>query len=146
MEQAVWNQLVYSGQVLLAVVLGAVLGWQRARWGKSAGPRTFALVTAGSTIFTLMAKYGFESAGANSANIAAQIVAGIGFLGVGLIFHRENHVDGLTTAAGLWASAAVGMAIGLSFFVLAVFAAAIILLVFMMNEEKLSINPDHQNK
>jgi putative Mg2+ transporter-C (MgtC) family protein len=135
------EQFIYGGQVFLAMMLGAVLGWQRARWGKSAGPRTFALVTAGSTLFTLMAKHGFEnSLSSTSPNIAAQIVTGIGFLGVSLIFHRENHVEGLTTAAGLWASAAVGMAVGLSFYVLALISTAVIFLVLMMDEKKFEMN------
>ena len=146
MEQLVWDQLVYGGQVLLAMVLGALLGWQRARWGKSAGPRTYALVTAGSTLFTLLSRHGYEVSSAGSANIAAQIITGIGFLGAGLIFHRENHVDGLTTAAGLWASAAVGMAVGLSFYLLAILTTFIIFFVLMMNEQKLSLTEQDGQK
>lgn len=128
-------EIIYGGQVFLSMLLGAVLGWQRSRRGKSAGPRTFGLVTAGSTLFTLMSKYGFGSTiGTNSANIAAQIVTGIGFLGVSLIFHKEDRVEGLTTAAGLWAAAAVGMAVGLSFYVLSILSTAVIFLVLMINE------------
>ena len=139
------EQLTFGSQVVLAVLLGATLGWQRARWGKSAGPRTYALVTAGSAMFTIMAKFGFPGTlGTSAPNIAAQIVTGIGFLGVGLIFHRENHVDGLTTAAGLWAAAAVGMAVGLSFYLLAIIATAVIFFVLMMDEHKLLLDRNEQ--
>ncbi|MFA6105603.1 MAG: MgtC/SapB family protein [Patescibacteria group bacterium] len=139
MEQSVLTQLIFSGQILLSIGLGAILGWQRARWGKSAGPRTYALVTAGSTLFTLLSRFGYDATMTSSANIAGQIVTGIGFLGVGLIFHRENHVDGLTTAAGLWASAAIGMSVGLSFYILAILTTTIFFFVLMMDEKKLSI-------
>ena len=140
------EQIVFSAQVALAMVLGAVLGWQRARWGKSAGPRTYALVTAGSTLFTLLSKNGYAVTMTSSANIAAQIVTGIGFLGVGLIFHRENHVDGLTTAAGLWAAAAVGMSVGLSYYLLAFVTTLIIFVVLMMDEKSLGLLRNDEEK
>jgi putative Mg2+ transporter-C (MgtC) family protein len=138
------EQITFAGQVLLAMFLGAILGWQRARWGKSAGPRTFALVTVGSAVFTILARYGFAQNSLSSANIAAQIVSGISFLGVGLIFHRENHVDGLTTAAGLWTSAAIGMAVGLSFYYFAIFTTLVVFIILMMDEKKLKINNNYE--
>lgn len=141
-------ELTLGLQILLAAFLGGSLGWQRARWGKSAGPRTYALVTAGSSLFTLMARFGF-GAESTGPNVAAQIVTGIGFLGVGLIFHRGNHVDGLTTAAGLWASAAIGMAVGLSYYLLAIFATIIFFVVLMLDDQKLhssDVNPEPNEK
>ena len=130
------GEIYYCGQIFLAVLLGGMLGWQRLRYGKSAGPRTYALVTAGSALFTIIGRYGFGSS-SSGANIAAQVVTGIGFLGAGIIFHRENHIDGLTTAAGLWMSAAIGMAVGLSYYVLAVGSTLIMFFVLAMNDSKL---------
>lgn len=126
------SELQLGVHIIIAAVLGGMLGWQRARWGKSAGTRTYALVTAGAALFTLMARYGFGGS-TTAPNIAAQIVTGIGFLGAGLIFHRGTHVDGLTTAAGLWAAAAIGMAVGLSFYIVALIATAVIFFVLMLD-------------
>jgi len=98
-------------QLLLAVFLGGLIGWQREHIGKPAGSRTYALVCVGSALFTIMSIKGF---GADSARVAAQVLTGIGFLGAGIIMHKEGGVVvGLTTAAGLWVVAAVGMAIGI---------------------------------
>lgn len=126
----------FLGRILLATVLGAVLGWQRERWGKAAGPRTYALVTVGAALFTVLAtdvlaKYG------NSISISAQIVTGIGFLGAGMILHRKNHVDGLTTAAGLWVAAAIGMAVGSREYLLAIGSTLIIFLILMVDDKGL---------
>lgn len=132
------SEIYFSLQILLAIILGGILGWQRVRWGKSAGPRTYALVTAGAALFTIMARNAFGTS-AGAPNVAAQIVTGIGFLGVGLIFHREERVEGLTTAAGLWASAAVGMAVGASYYVLSILTTLIIFFVLMLSDEKLKV-------
>lgn len=122
----------FIGQIVLAVVLGAVLGYQRERWGKSAGPRTYALVSAGSALFTVLSVHAF---GADIARVASQVVVGIGFLGAGTILHKENRVEGLTTAAGLWLVAAVGMAVGVGFYILAIVTTVIMLILFMLNDE-----------
>ncbi len=135
MTENIIREFGFSLQVIVAILLGAMLGWQRARWGKSAGPRTFALVTGGAALFTIMSRFGFGSL-SGGGGISAGIVTGIGFFGVGLIFHRENHVDGLTTAAGLWTSAAIGMAVGFSYYVLAIMATVIVFFVLMMNDQR----------
>lgn len=128
------QELWYCGQLVLAAVLGSILGLQRERWGKPAGPRTYALVTAGSTLFTILSLHGF---GPNDpAKIAANIVVGIGFLGAGLIFQRENHIDNLTTAAGLWMSAAVGVAVGADYYILAILATTLMLVLFMADDSR----------
>lgn len=129
------NELLFLGQVLLSVMLGGILGWQRERWGKSAGPRTYGLVAAGATLFTILALHGFPGV-ANAINIAAGIVTGIGFLGAGMIFHRENHVDNLTTAAGLWMVASIGMAVATGLYIVSVGTTFIIFLVFVFNDRK----------
>lgn len=101
----------------MAFVLSAVIGLERQRRLKSAGVRTHTLVGLGSALFTLVSAFGFSNVlGADvvldPSRIAAQIVSGIGFLGAGVIFVRQNIVNGLTTAASIWVTAAVGMACG----------------------------------
>lgn len=128
------QQAIYIGQILLAVILGAILGIQRERWGKWAGPRTYALVCAGSTLFTLLSKNFFPT---TPAIIAGGIVTGIGFLGAGTILHKENRVEGLTTAAGLWMIAAIGMTVGVDQYFLSIATTLIILAVLMINDKPL---------
>ena len=99
-------------RLLLAAALGAIIGYQRERAGKPAGLRTHVLICVGAALFTVASLYGF-GATADTARIAAGIVAGIGFLGAGAIIHREGGlIAGLTTAATIWAVAAIGLAAG----------------------------------
>lgn len=128
------QDLIFIGQILLAIILGAILGIQRERWGKWAGPRTYALVCAGSALFTLLSRNSFP---ASPAIVASAIVSGIGFLGAGTILHKENRVEGLTTAAGLWMSAAIGMTVGVDKNLLAIITTLIILLVLMIDDKSL---------
>lgn len=101
-------------RLVAAVLIGIILGIEREYMGKPAGMRTYALVTLGSTLFTLVSQYGFYDSGSalDPSRIAAQIVTGIGFLGAGVIIVQGMKVRGVTTAAGLWVSAAIGMALG----------------------------------
>ena len=121
------------GQIALAVLLGGILGWQRENWGKSAGPRTYALVTAGSTLFTILSLTAF---GTDTARVAAGVVTGIGFLGVGTILHKQNHIEGLTTAAGLWMAAAIGMAVGVQYFILSIASTILMFLVLQIDDHR----------
>ena len=106
-------------RLLLAAVLGAVIGYQRERVGKPAGLRTHILVCVGSALFTIASIYGFGDPSA-AARIAAGIVAGIGFIGAGAIMHRDGGiVEGLTTAATIWAVAAIGLAAGAGLYLVA---------------------------
>lgn len=127
------QQLTFIGQILLAIILGGGLGLQRERWGKWAGPRTYALVCSGSTLFTILS-YNFFS---NNSTVASAVISGIGFLGAGTILHKEDRVEGLTTAAGLWMSAAIGMAVGVQEYLLATVVSIIILGVLMINDKPL---------
>lgn len=136
MSSYILAELIQCLQVTIALFLGAVLGWQRVTWGKPAGPRTYALVSGGAALFTILAHVGFGSL-AGGSGIAAGIVTGIGFLGAGLIFHRETHIDGLTTAAGLWASAAIGMAIGLEYFILGIISTVLVFFVLAFDDQRL---------
>ncbi len=118
--------------VVISLVLGGVLGWQRGMYGKWAGPRTYALVSGGSTLFTLLSMYAFGSQ--EISHIAAQIVVGIGFLGAGTILHTESRVVGLTTAAGMWMAAAIGMAVGVHYYILSIAVSLLVLVIFMMGD------------
>ena len=124
-------------QLILASVLGSAAGWQRERVGKAAGMRTYALVCMGSMLFTVLSIYGFGRGGnIDPSRIAAQILTGIGFIGAGSIIHtKTGGVEGLTTAAGLWAIAAIGMLVGVSWFLHAILATAAIILVFYTNRK-----------
>jgi putative Mg2+ transporter-C (MgtC) family protein len=112
--QAILVQLLL---LVIAFVLSATIGIERQRRLKSAGLRTHTLVGLGSALFTLVSAYGFSAVLGSDvqldpSRIAAQIVSGIGFLGAGVIFVRQNIVNGLTTAASIWVTAAIGMACG----------------------------------
>lgn len=113
---------------LLATGLGAVIGYQRERAGKTAGVRTHILVSCGAALFTLTSIYAF-GVGADTSRVAAGVVVGVGFIGGGVIFRgaRGEEVAGLTTAAAIWATAAIGLAAGAGMYALSSIAAAIIL-------------------
>jgi len=122
-------------QLVLAAIIGLILGIEREVIGKPAGIRTYALVTLGATIFTIISIHGFsDSAGGNfdPSRIAAQIVTGIGFLGAGVIIFRDTKVEGLTTASGLWVSAAIGMAIGTTMYSVAIVSAIIAFIIMVV--------------
>ncbi|MCL1587785.1 MAG: MgtC/SapB family protein [Actinomycetia bacterium] len=129
------NSVAITGgvRVLIAAALGVVLGWERQRSNKDAGLRTYAMVAAGSALFTVVSIEGFS--GADTSRVAAQIVTGIGFLGAGLIFRQGYSVQGLTTAAGLWSVAAVGMAVGTGLWGLGIIAAIIMLFVLKVSDQ-----------
>ncbi len=114
--------------LLLAFVLSAIIGVERERQFKSAGLRTHILVGLGATLFTLVSAYGFVALGLGAVDpsrIAAQVVTGIGFVGAGVIFVNRGNVVGLTTAASIWVTAAVGMACGAGLPILAVAGTAL---------------------
>lgn len=116
--------------LLLAFVLSAIVGIERQRKLKSAGLRTHTLVGLGAAVFTLISAYGFSTVIGpdvvlDPSRIAAQIVSGIGFLGAGVIFVRQNVVNGLTTAATVWMAAAIGMACGAGMPVIAIIATGL---------------------
>jgi putative Mg2+ transporter-C (MgtC) family protein len=115
-------------RVLLAFALGAVLGFEREKTGRPAGLRTHMLVCAGSTCFTLAGIYGFAATNSSMrdpARVAAQIVAGVGFLGAGTIFRTPSTIRGLTTAASIWLVAGIGMLAGAGMYWLAVFTSLV---------------------
>ena len=115
-------------RVLLSFILGGILGYERERTGRPAGLRTHMLVCAGSVCFTIVGVYGFDTHQTtmrDPARVAAQVVAGVGFLGAGTIFRTTSTVRGLTTAASIWLVAAVGMLVGAGMYGLAILATVL---------------------
>jgi putative Mg2+ transporter-C (MgtC) family protein len=108
-------------RLILAVVLGGCIGYQRERAHKPAGLRTHILISLGSALFTVVSVFGFGSQGVDASRIAAGVVTGVGFIGAGVIFRgmRGDMVMGLTTAASIWVSAAVGLAAGAGMYIVA---------------------------
>jgi putative Mg2+ transporter-C (MgtC) family protein len=123
-DLAAYLQLELLFRILVAFLLGGVLGFERERVRRPAGLRTHMLVAAGSSAFTVASIYGFAGHGTvqDAGRVAAQIVTGIGFLGAGTIFRTPNTVRGLTTAASIWLVAAIGMLIGTGMYVIGIFA------------------------
>jgi len=119
---------------LLAVALGAGIGYQRERAGKAAGVRTHILVSSGAALFTLVSIYGFSGAVVDISRVAAGVVVGIGFIGAGVILRgaREEEVAGLTTAATIWVTAAIGLAAGAGMYLVSVIVTAIIIGVLLL--------------
>ncbi len=124
------EELKYLISILVAVILGFAIGFERKLRFKEAGIRTHTIVCAGSALIMVVSKYGFgDSIEADASRVAAQIVSGIGFLGAGIIIYRKHEIHGLTTAAGVWATSGVGMAAGAELYVVAVGATVILIAV-----------------
>jgi putative Mg2+ transporter-C (MgtC) family protein len=128
---------VFIIRLLVATALGAVIGLDREYRTKAAGFRTHVLVALGSALFMIISVHGFDDLPKDQmtlrmdpARIAAQVVTGIGFIGAGTIIFQKNVVKGLTTAAGLWVTAAVGMACGVGMYVLAIVSTLLVLICF----------------
>ena len=111
--------LEMSLRVLVAALLGAVIGYEREIRAKGAGVRTHVLVALGSALFMIVSQFGFEGAARfDAARVAAGVVGGLGFLGGGIIMKTKNHVTGLTTAAGVWVTGSIGLAVGCGLYAL----------------------------
>lgn len=127
--------VMYITRLLIASVCGILIGFERKNRAKEAGVRTHSIVACASCLMMLISIYGFSNiSGTNGfreidpTRIAAQIVSGIGFLGAGMIFVKRQSINGLTTAAGIWATAGVGMAIGAGMYIVGLVTTVIILL------------------
>ena len=125
-------------RLLCAAAAGFIIGFERKSRSKEAGVRTHTLVALGAALMMILSKYGFSDLhtdglltdgvrGADPARIAAQVVSGVGFLGAGIIIYRRDSLRGLTTAAGVWATAGLGMAFGAGMYVVGAAATSIIL-------------------
>jgi putative Mg2+ transporter-C (MgtC) family protein len=118
-----------------AALLGALIGAERQRRDRTAGLRTYMLVAIGAALFGVISLFGFRPAGGptpDATRIAAQVVTGIGFLGAGVVLRDEHGVRGVTTAAGIWAMAAIGLAAGAGMYWTAAFTTVLVLLVLLV--------------
>lgn len=122
-------------RLAIAALCGAGVGYQREHANKAAGFRTHILVALGSALFTVVSLFGF-SANADPARVAAQVVVGIGFIGAGAILHSRASVTGLTTAASIWVTAAIGMAAGVGMYFVTILTTAIVLAVLQLQKHR----------
>lgn len=133
-------------RLFISVILGVLIGVERTNRYKEAGIRTHAIVALGSCLLMILSKYGFEdSLYADPTRIASQVVTGIGFLGAGMILVRKNTVSGLTTAAGIWTTSAVGMTIGAGMYFIGVSSALLIVVVQLVFHTKWFARFDRSN-
>ncbi|MCR5560594.1 MAG: MgtC/SapB family protein [Bacteroidales bacterium] len=120
-----WNFIL---RIFVAGILGGLIGLEREFRSKEAGVRTHFIVALGSALFMLISQYAF-SGRFDAARVAAQVVSGIGFIGAGVIIFQKNVVRGVTTAAGLWVAAAIGLACGAEMYSVAIAAMLMTILV-----------------
>ena len=122
--------LDFSLRLLAAGLIGSVIGYERELRSKGAGIRTHVLVSLGACLFMIISQYGFaEAARFDAARVAAGVVGGLGFLGGGIIMKTKNHVSGLTTAAGIWVTGAIGLAVGCGMFEVAGICSVLVLVI-----------------
>ncbi len=138
-----WENIL---RIILSAVCGGLIGFERSLRHKDAGIRTHIILSMGTTIFVLVSRYGFPAAeglpAGDISRIAANIVTGIGFLGAGVIFVRGGSIKGLTTAAGIWTTAGIGMCIGAGMYTLGIFSAAFMIAIqFLLHK----ISPSTEN-
>jgi putative Mg2+ transporter-C (MgtC) family protein len=123
-------------QLFLAAILGGLIGTEREIKGRLAGTKTHALVCLGACLFTIISTVGFQNfswgTSFDPSRVAAQIIIGIGFIGAGLIIFQRSQIQGLTTAAGIWVTAGIGMTTGLKLYFVALFATFLVLLIFTL--------------
>ena len=122
------TELDITLRLAVAMLLGGVIGFEREYRAKDAGFRTHFLVALGSALFCIVSQYGFGFELKDSSRVAAQVVSGIGFLGAGTIIFQKNVVRGLTTAAGLWVTAAIGLACGTGMYLPAIVTTLMVLI------------------
>ena len=126
----VWPEDLLS--IILAAILGSVIGFERELHGKAAGLRTNVLICLGAAVFTIISREMVSQTDGSVARIAAQIVTGVGFLGAGAIIQDRGGIHGLTTAATIWLVASIGMACGAHFYLLGVITTFIALIVLIV--------------
>lgn len=131
----IWDNLEFLLRILLSACFGALIGLERTRRQKEAGVRTHCIISCTAAVFMILSKYAFVdmaftvgSRGADSARIAAQVVSGISFLGAGVIFKNGVSIRGLTTAAGMWGTASMGMAIGAGMYWVGLFETVVLVI------------------
>ena len=126
-----WLELDMVIRLIVSVIAGGLIGYERERMDKPAGLRTHMLVSTGSCLFTILSMYAFGS-GSDPGRVAANIVVGIGFLGAGTVVHARGKVSGLTTAASIWAVSAIGMAIGTGLYIIGIVSTVLVFIVLQL--------------
>lgn len=122
-------------RLVLSMLLGSIVGFERRRRGQTAGVRTFSLIAMGATLAMVLSTYVAEKYGnGDPTRMAAQVLSGIGFLGAGAIIQMKGSVRGLTTAAGIWMIANIGMAVGCGLYWVSVMATALIMFILVLLE------------
>jgi len=135
-----WDEVDMVLRLVIAGLMGGIVGYERERAEKPAGFRTHLLVCVGAALFTIASVYGFGVL-SDPARVAAGVVVGIGFLGAGTILRGEGAVVGLTTAATIWAVAAIGLAVGAGLYVVAAVTTVIVLLAL-----RFPLPPRHESQ
>jgi putative Mg2+ transporter-C (MgtC) family protein len=123
------GDLIMVMRVFIAFIMGAFIGWERERHGISAGIRTYGAISLGACVFGVVS---MSIPGADPTRIAAQVATGIGFLGAGVIFRQDKYVSGLTTAATLWSTAALGLAIAFGMYMISFLTSILIYLMLYL--------------
>ncbi len=129
------HNLEFAIRLFAALVCGGVIGIERTKRNKGAGIKTHILVCVGATLFVILSKYGFldimgkEGVRVDVSRVAASVTMGVGFLGGGIIYLRGNSIQGLTTAASVWATAAIGSALGIGMYILGVSSTILIVVL-----------------
>ena len=154
-----WQYFDFFIRILVACVCGAAIGFERSKRLKNAGLRTHIMVCCAAALMMIVSKYGFMdltdaaggvfngTRGADPARIAAQVVSGISFLGAGVIFKHGASIKGLTTAAGIWATAGIGLAIGAGMYGIGLFAMVVVVVIqFVMHKFKFAVESWTDNK
>ena len=134
-----FDELIQIVRIFLAIVLGAVIGFEREKYGRPAGLRTHIIVCVASTLAMLVSIFGFESG--DPARLAAQVISGIGFIGAGTIIRGDKDITGITTAATIWICSIIGLACGNGYYFGAIITTVLVLVVlssFTKLEIKLS--------
>ena len=137
-----WDELDLVLRLVIAAIMGGLIGYERQRAEKPAGFRTHLLVCVGSALFTIVSLHGFGML-SDPSRVAAGVVVGIGFLGAGTILRGGKGIIGLTTAATIWAVAAIGLAVGSGLYLPAIATAVIILIALLSTRKEHSLgDPD----
>lgn len=140
----IYQNLEFLVKMILATSMGAIIGFERKSRNKEAGIRTHAIVCLASALMMIVSKYGFfDVERIDASRIASQVVTGIGFLGAGLIFIKNNSVNGLTTAAGVWATAGIGLAMGAGLYAVGIFGTILIVIVQILMHKDTFLSKDH---
>src|SRR5436853_6728287 len=116
-------------RMIIAFLLGGLIGWERERHGISAGIRTYGGIALGACVFGVLS---FSIINADPSRIAAQVATGVGFLGGGVIFRQGDYVSGLTTAATLWATSAIGLAVAFGLYFISILTSVLVVLLLYL--------------